>query len=591
MYYPISDYGLIGDLCSTALVSKSGSIDYCCMPNMDSPTVFAALLDDNKGGGFSIHPREVFSTKQFYLPDTAILKTVFETVSGSITLTDFMAIESRDKHVIHRCLHCDYGSVPFLLQISPRPEYATIVPEISQKGNVIYFRNKEKFFSFRYECPGIEEIKIDDGLVEIRFIIDNSKNAHFDFSYGTALHGEKCVLNKTISFWKEWAAHPETGMKSESDRISALINRSLITLKLLTYEPTGAFAASATNGLPEVVGGKMNWDYRFSWIRDSSFTLRAFHALDHHKELHHYITWLLSIFREHNEKRLRVFYPLSNTGDVTERKLDHLCGYLNSRPVLTGNAAYEQNQWDIYGEVIDSVWRISQAQRMEDKLWPLCSAVCELAIKNWRKPDNGIWEKRKIKHHYVYSKVMCWVAVDKCIMLAQKHGFDAPIDRWINERDKIKYVILQKGIDKRTNSFVSHYNTHEVDASLLRIPLTGFLPFDDKRVNNTINRCISELTEFGFLRRYRCKPGEPGEGSFVLCNFWLVQCLAQSNRIEEAENILEKTTHAANHLGLFSEMFDSRYGVLLGNFPQGYGHIGFINAVQVLKEAKTNYKL
>ena len=583
---PIGDYGLIGNSRSVALVSKEGSIDYCCMPSIDSPAVFSALLDDKKGGRFAVTPRQSFSARQTYLRDTAILVTTFETNRGFAELADFMPMEGGPQR-IHRRLRCMSGTIAFIVTLSARPDFAKGVPHVRRTGEGFLIECGAWAFALTFDCGGVEEVSVVGGDILIRFLIRANEEAHFEFSLGEGSSAaEVCrSYQNTLAFWRAWAERPGIGMTEKDDYISALLNRSLITLKLLSTSDTGAFAAAATNALPEALGGKLNWDYRFCWIRDSAFTIRALYSMGHTEEVDRFVGWLQNTFRGNGGKRLYTLYALSGEMAPHERPLKHLAGYRHSKPVLIGNAAWRQGQWDIYGEAINALFEISKARQFDERLWPFCSEVCELAIANWEKPDSGVWESRRGTRHYVYSKAMCWVALDRAIEIAARHGLDAPVAKWQSARDRIKTTIIERGFDAGKNSFVSHFGSSELDASVLKLPLVGFLPIADPRIQGTIEACQRELMELGFMRRYKEHPGETREGDFVLCSFWLVQCLAMAGRAAEAEQHFETALRAADHLGLFAEMFDGRGGFLLGNFPQGYSHIGLINAVLALREA------
>ena len=343
-----------------------------------------------------------------------------------------------------------------------------------------------------------------------------------------------------------------------------------------------------TTSLPEAIGGERNWDYRYTWLRDASFTLKALFALGHVSEADSFIRWLHDIYRNNGSRNLQIMYSIHGQQALEEKSLTHLAGYRNSRPVRIGNGAGGQNQWDIYGEVMDAALRLSDyAGKIDEELWPFFRDICEMAIENWRKPDDGIWEVRNGPYHFVYSKVMCWVALDRGITIAGRFGFDAPLARWSKEREIIRDEVLSRGFSRERNSFVQRYDTDLLDASLLLLPLVNFLPVSDSRIQGTIEACRSRLLQNGFVRRYIADDGLEGEeGGFVLCNFWLIECLALSGRIEEAEILLGRTMLAANDLGLFAEEYAPGRNEMLGNFPQAFSHIGYINAVGALLAGK-----
>lgn len=594
MYKNISDYGLIGDMHSVAIISKDGSLDYCSMPHIDSPTVFAALLDDQKGGYFSIRPKGEFTSEQKYIEDTNILICSFKTKKGAASLFDFMPVKTQglfeeEDHVIHRCLKVISGSIEFELEFFPRPEYAKAAPKIDINGNICKIRLGSEVFTFNFTLAEYDLKTAGDGI-KLEFLLSQNQEAHFNFIYGDKNKEEipSCSMKDTEKFWHDWLQSCMGKRCAFLGEYANTVNRSLLALKLLTFQPTGAIAAAATTSLPESIEGQRNWDYRFTWIRDASFTLKALFALGHVTEADSFLRWLHTTYRKHGGRNLQIMYSLEGENVPEEKELTYMEGYMKSKPVRIGNSAYKQNQWDIYGEVMDAALRLSNyAGKIDVDLWPFFKDICELAVKNWRKPDDGIWEVRNGPSHFVYSKVMCWVALDRGIKIATRYGFDAPLNKWKRERDRIKEDVLGKGYDKDIKSFIQRYGSKDLDSSLLLLPLVNFLPINDKRVQGTIKACRKELMREGFLLRYSADDGLAGEeGSFILCNFWLIECLALSSAVDEAKEVLKRTTRAANHLGLLSEEYDSESGTMLGNFPQAFSHIGYINAVSAILNAE-----
>ena len=595
MYREISEYGLIGDMHSVALVSGNGSIDYCSMPFLDSPTIFASLLDDEKGGYFSIQPKGVFTSSQSYVDDTNVLLCTFTADEGEAALYDFMPVETEHlaapkEHRIDRCLEMRKGTMEFRLTFVPRPNYARTFPVVSCHENMVKAFSHEHPLTLIHSLQRSTVQECGNGRVIIDFSLAAEEKASFILIYGD--HADtgtvSCSLQKDIDFWKNWLHNCLGEHCAFLGEHTAFINRSLLVLKLLTFHPTGAIAAAATTSLPEAIGGERNWDYRFTWLRDASFTLKALFSLGHITEADSFIRWLHSTYRRHESENMQIMYSIRGEEMLQEKELDHLKGHKNSKPVRIGNLAHIQNQWDIYGEVMDAALRLSDyAGKIDEELWPFFRDICNMALNNWQKPDDGIWEVRNGPHHFVYSKVMCWVALDRGIIIARRYGFEAPVTKWIEEREAIKKDILEKGFDKEKQSFVQRYGSRELDASLLLLPLVNFLPIEDERVQGTINACTGELMQNGFLSRYKADDGLEGkEGEFVLCNFWLTECLARSNRIAEAEKLMKETLRSANHLGLFSEEFNSSTGEMLGNFPQAFSHIGYINAVTAILSAR-----
>ena len=598
MYRSIADYGLIGDLHSAALVSKDGSIDYSSLPWLDSPTIFASLLDDENGGFFCLQPAEPFTSEQQYVTNTNILSCTFRTKSAEALLNDFMVVESgahikKINHRIHRCLKVIRGNIRFTLTLMPRPEYATVVPSIAEEE-----RNR---FTVSYEhktltltIAGCHALLLSNasGTLTLALQLAAGEEAHIDLIYGSHKSTDTlpCPFEENKEFWQDWALLCMGERCTYLGEFAPMINRSLLVLKLLTFQPTGAIAAAATTSLPETPGGERNWDYRFSWLRDAAFTLKALFAVGHVTEADDYLRWVDATYRKYGSRNLQIMYTLHGNDRLTEQELNHLKGYRNSRPVRIGNDAHRQNQWDIYGEVMDSALRLSDyAGKIDEELWPFFRDICTLAIENWQKPDDGIWEVRNGPHHFVYSKVMCWVALDRGITIARRYGFDAPLSLWKKERERIREDILAKGFDQTANSFVQKYGSSELDASLLVLPIVGFLPAKDSRIQGTIKACREKLMHKGFLLRYKTEDGLKGdEGGFVLCNFWLVECLALSGNTIEAMELLRETLKASNHLGLFSEEFDSATHEMLGNFPQAFSHIGYINAVAAILAAESS---
>ncbi|NTV98606.1 MAG: DUF547 domain-containing protein, partial [Chlorobiaceae bacterium] len=592
MYRKIADYGLIGDLHSAALVSKDGSIDYCSLPRLDSPTIFASLLDDEKGGYFSLQPSGSFTSEQKYLSDSNILVCRFRSGNAEALLYDFMAVENKGPRAktiqrIHRCLKVIHGPMDFMLTLVPRPEYATVIPVITEaRQNLFSVSYGKSILTLALNAPDVRKLRGEAGTLNLSLHFEEAEDAHIDLIFGAHHSGSSlsCPFEETNTFWQKWIRNCMGERCAYLGEFTPMINRSLLLLKMLTFHPTGAIAASATTSLPETPGGERNWDYRFCWLRDASFTLKAFFALGHITEADAFLRWLHETYRKYGSRDLQIMYSLRGNERLEEKELHHLKGYRNSRPVRIGNGAYRQNQWDIYGEVMDSALRLSDyAGRIDEELWPFFCGICSLAMENWKKPDDGIWEVRNGPHHFVYSKVMCWVALDRGITIAKRFGFDAPLDIWMHERDAVKTEVLAKGFDQEQNSFVQKYGSRALDASLLLLPLSGFLPIDDPMMQGTIESCRRELMHHGFLLRYRTDDGLKGEeGGFVLCNFWLIECLALSGKTDEAMQLLKETLKASNHLGLFSEEYDGDNSEMLGNFPQAFSHIGYINAASAI---------
>jgi hypothetical protein len=396
------------------------------------------------------------------------------------------------------------------------------------------------------------------------------------------------ALAETTEAWRSWLRRRETGRSARLGHYQAMVDRSALALKLLAHEPAGTIAAAATTSLPECVGGVRNWDYRYTWVRDASFTLQALFSLGHLSETAGYLRWIGRLLAGRDAGRLQIMYGLRGEEELPEEELGHLEGYKGSRPVRVGNAAAAQRQHDIYGELLDAALRLSDyAGRVDVRLWPVLRDICDHVVGVWREPDNGIWEVRGGPRHFVHSKVMCWVALDRGLEIARRYGFPAELEPWARAAGEIRAEVLERGWCAAKGAFTQHYDTDELDASALLLPVLGFLPFDDPRVASTVAALERELGGDGFLRRYAADDGLPGgEGSFLLCSFWLVDCLVGLGRLAEAELLLRRLEGTANHLGLFAEEYDPAWREPLGNFPQAFTHIGYINSVTRLLAAQ-----
>lgn len=592
MYKDISCYGVIGNMYTAALISDEGSVDYLSLPYLDSPTIFAALLDDEKGGFFSIKPQGSYQSRQSYIKNTNILKCLFKTEQGEAELIDFMPKVSLTsaEFSLHRCLKVKEGKIDFFLQCLPRPDYARNSARIEKREDSFIIKGEKDTFFLSSTLKGYKTVSQNPSEINLKFTLSKGEEAHFNFYSGEeGINNEReCSFLSTKKFWQNWLKECQSLRCIYLGEYEEMINRSLLVLKLLNFQPTGAISASVTTSLPEAIGRDRNWDYRFSWIRDASFTLKAFFSLSHIEEAQSYLHWLYNIYSCYGSRNLQIMYSLKGEADLKEETLNHLKGYQASKPVRVGNNTYLQRQWDIYGEVMDAALRLSDyAGKIDIKLWQFLRQICNLAAANWRKPDNGIWEVRGGFYHFVYSKVMCWVALDRGIKIARRYGFSAPLSFWEKEREIIKNEVIKKGYDRVRKTFFQRYEAGYLDASSLLFPLLGFLPIKDRRIKSTINNIKEKLMEGGFLKRYNGDDGfNSKEGSFILYNFWLVECLVMMGKIKEAKSLLKRTEEAANHLGLFSEEYDPGQKKMLGNFPQGFSHIGYINAAMAVLKAE-----
>jgi GH15 family glucan-1,4-alpha-glucosidase len=601
MYKKISDYGIIGNLRSIALVGRDGSIDWLCFPYIDSPSVFGALLDDGRGGRFSLSPTGEWDSVAEYARDTNILVTKFRTRTGEGSLTDFMPVpvggtEEREaeEHELYRRLKVSKGTMEFEMVFDPRFDYARGETTVERNGRRITVRGGGQVMTLAVSA----DIPEEDDAGTARWRLAEGESLWFRLRYNveetficdTSL-GER-ALAATKEYWKGWLGTRETGRSVHLGHYQGMVDRSALVLKLLYYEKTGTIAAAATTSLPEEIGGVRNWDYRYTWVRDTSFTLQALFNLGHLSETEGYLRWIEKLLSEHGADRMQIMYGLRGEEELPELELDHLDGYKGSRPVRIGNGAATQKQLDIYGEIMDAALRLSDyVGKIDIRMWPVLRGICDHVIGHWEDQDSGIWEVRGGAFSFVYSKVMCWVALDRGITIAKRYGFPGDLKKWEEVRQLIREEVLDRGWSEEKKSFVQHYGSDTLDSSNLLIPIFGFLPFDDPRIVSTIEAAERELSHDGFLYRYIGDDGLPGgEGTFMLCSFWLVDCLIGIGRTKDAEFLLRKLEATSNHLGLFSEEYDVKWQDALGNFPQAFTHIGYINSVIKLLDAKNRGK-
>ena len=597
MYKQISDYGIIGDLHSIALIGLDGSIDWLCLPHIDSPSIFCALLDDKKGGRFSISPLSEWDSAAEYIPGTNILQTRFRTGKGVMQVTDFMPVcacgkeEYEDEgHELYRYIEIISGEINAGIEFNPRFDYARAETYIKGHENgITAYGNNE---SVTLSCS--REINISDKSRNAKWALSKGDSVWLKLRLGDkepdGLDIEKAekALADTETYWKKWLNVSETGRSMDLGPYREMVERSALVLKLLYYEPAGTIAAAATTSLPEEIGGERNWDYRYTWVRDTSFTLQALFNLGHLSETEGYIRWIEKLLSEHGAGKMQIMYGLRGEEELHEQELDHLDGYKGSRPVRIGNGAAAQKQLDIYGELMDAALKLSDyVGKIDAGLWPFLQGICDYVVDHWRDKDSGIWEVRGGPFEFVYSKVMCWVALDRGIIMAKRYGFPADLKKWRKTCDEIREEVLVKGWNDEKEAFVQHYETDALDSSNLLIPILGFLPFTDPTVISTLEATRRELSHDGFLYRYIGDDGLTGdEGTFLLCTFWLIDNLIAIGRLDEAETLIHRIEGVANHLGLFSEEYNVHWREALGNFPQAFTHIGYINSVIALQKAK-----
>jgi GH15 family glucan-1,4-alpha-glucosidase len=597
-YLPIENYGVIGDLETVALVGINGSIDFMCFPQFDSPSIFAAMLDAKKGGRFLLAPAEgEWRHKQLYLPGSNILLTRFlaDCVVGEVS--DFMAItELGHAHDLVRRAKTVRGDVSWRMIFEPRFDYgrATHRVETTENGAIFISEGPDKtVLRLRAEQP----ITIRNGAAFANFKLGSDETAAFVLEDASERSGSPCEspdyivesFKETMSFWQNWIARSQY-----RGRWREMVNRSALTLKLLNSSRYGSIVAAPTFGLPEEVGGSRNFDYRYVWIRDASFTIYALMRLGYTGEAKAFMQWIEERCRELKPGTpLQVMYRIDGGHEIPETTLTHFEGYKKSSPVRIGNAASNQLQLDIYGELMDSVYIYNKfGDPISYDFWLNLTQLIDWVCQNWNRPDEGIWEVRGGAHEFLYSRVMCWVAVDRGIRLAQKRSFPAPLDRWLKVRDTIYRDVYENFWDKELRTFVQYKGAKTVDASALLMPLVRFIGATDPRWRSTLKVIDENLVEDSLVYRYNVLKGAdtgfPGrEGTFSMCSFWNVECLARVGDIKQARFFFEKTMGYSNHLGLYAEELGLS-GEHLGNFPQAFTHLGLISAAYYLDRVLAN---
>ncbi|MHC4942886.1 MAG: glycoside hydrolase family 15 protein [Planctomycetota bacterium] len=588
IYQPIENYGVIGDLNTVALVGMDGSIDFMCFPRFDSPTIFAALLDHEKGGRFQIQPSlKEARCKQLYLPDTNILITRFLSEEGVAEISDFMTVGDQDygQNLVRR-VKCVRGDVHFKMLLAPRFDYARAEHSVEQNEDKVLFISKGPDKSaLRLHSDVPVQIKGGDAFAE--FSLREKETATFILE-SVDSGKEACCTSRdyvsrafkdTMNFWQRWI-----GRSTYRGRWREMVNRSALTLKMLISREHGSVVAAPTFGLPEEMGGERNWDYRYTWIRDASFTLYALIRLGYTEEAGAFMHWIEARCGELNpDGSLQIMYGIDGRHDLIEKNLMHLEGYKGSKPVRIGNGAYDQLQLDIYGELMDSVYLYDKyGDPISYDLWTNLVRLLEWVCKNWRLEDEGIWEVRGGKQEFLYSRLMCWVALDRGIRLAQKRSYPAPLDQWQKERNIIHQEIFTKFWNPEREAFVQSLGSDTVDAANLLMPLVRFISPIDPRWISTMEVMKTDLEDDSLVYRYRtdtaASDGLAGEeGTFCMCSFWYVEALARMGDLHKARFYFEKMLGYANHLGLYAEELD-RQGRHLGNFPQAFTHLALISA-------------
>jgi GH15 family glucan-1,4-alpha-glucosidase len=595
VYKPITSYGIIGNTRTVSLIGYDGSIDWCCLPKFDSPSVFAAILDHKVGGRWSIVPVAKKGTSvQRYIEHTNILQTEFTAEGSKVVLTDFMPCSLQYQEAwafppeIHRIVDCVKGKISIRLELEPRFEYGLTPPKIwTTKYGLAMRSHKDEMVlastvPFDHKDPQENNVRSD-------FTMSKGQREIFVLSYGeyeprkVDEYQTRSQLLRTEAYWKNWAG----GLKYKGRWREAVI-RSALILKLLTYSPTGAILAAPTTSLPESIGGDRNWDYRYSWIRDSANSLWAFRLLGERSEAERFLHWLI----DNNpslDLDLKLMYSITGQSKLTEEVLNQFEGYRKSSPVRIGNAAVEQDQMDAYGYMLDALYYSSRhgSNVSEDMYYRFVKPLARYICDNWEKPGNGIWEIRGWRDRYVYTQAMCYAGLDRAIKIAKitKHKEDIPL--WHMVMEKIKKETIEKGWDEGKKSFVMSYKNRELDSANLMLPLIGFIDAKDEKMQLTLDAIIENLgIGEALLYRYQINDGQKGqEGAFLLCSFWLVACLAKAERVDEALRAFKELLNYSNHLGLYTEEIEPATREGLGNFPQAFSHMGLIMAACALDSA------
>jgi GH15 family glucan-1,4-alpha-glucosidase len=585
----IEDYGLIGDMRAAALVGRNGAVEWLCLPRFDSASCFSALLGDERHGRWLLAPAgEVRASSRRYRSGTLVLETEFEVAEGAARVIDFMPRRGQGPPRLMRIVEGLHGRVPMRMELSLRPDYASIKPWVESAADGVIATAGPDAFRLSTSLP----LHVEDGTVTAEFTaLEDARERlsltwHLSYEEAPSVEDADSALARTEAWWREWSGRCTY---EGAYRDEVLI--SLIALKAMTSETTGAVIAAPTTSLPEDIGGVRNWDYRYCWLRDSVLALEALLVAGYTDEALAFRDFLLRVGTG-DPSKIQIMYGIGGERRLTEFELEELPGYEASRPVRVGNAASEQFQLDVYGEVAAVMFLGAEALgRIEPRFWPRWQAVIEHVEAIWRQPDDGIWEARGPQRHYTYSKIMAWVVFDRAVRIAERFELEAPGDRWKTIRDEIHREVCERGYDPERRTFTQYYGSNELDASVLNIPLVGFLPGTDERVTGTIDAISRELGRDGFVSRYstaETDDGLPGdEGQFLACSFWLVSALAMNGRVEEARTLFERLLGLANDLGLLAEEYDVGRRRQVGNFPQAFSHLTLIGAARAISAAET----
>ncbi|HKG16170.1 MAG TPA: glycoside hydrolase family 15 protein [Solirubrobacteraceae bacterium] len=600
---PIADYGLLADCNSAALVDRAGSIDWLCLPRYDSDAVFARLLDPD-AGHWSLRPAGEFSAQRRYVPDTLVIETTFTTGSGSVRLRDAMAFAPGRRghdlgydvpHEVLRGIEGLSGEVQLEMELAPRPEYGLVRPLFRQENG-----GARTFGATRIAVKTGVPAQVEESTMRASFTVREGDRVGFSVRWAPVdsreapdpTPADEVIgrIEETEEAWRSWEADHDIYEGSNRD----LVRLSARVLKGLTYRPTGAIVAAPTTSLPETVGGERNWDYRFAWIRDSSLTLEALYIGACSDEAEEFVSFMTSSAGGRaGEGSLQIMYGIGGEHDLAERELPHLRGWRESRPVRVGNGAWDQVQLDVYGELLNSLHLYHERLgELHPEVQAFVADLADTAARRWRESDSGMWEMRGEPRHHLSSKVLCWTALDRAVKLAPVLGEFAKVEEWEKARDEIRVAILERGWSEKRGAYAQSFDSDELDAAALLMPILGFLPATDERMKATIDAIADDLTDDGLVLRYRNQEGMNAdglsgeEGTFVICSFWLVSALAKAGELERAERLFAQLTGYANDLGLLAEEIDTANGEQLGNFPQAFSHIGLITAAWEIDKAR-----